>query len=107
MQLVKEAAKRVRVSGELKRYMVDIVRATRDAQSVKLGAGPRGSIALIKTAQALALIDGDEFVRPEHVRELAVPVLAHRLALDPQAKFAGGTAQAVVEHVLQTLPVPA
>ena len=55
----------------------------------------------------VALIDGDEFVRPEHVRELAVPVLAHRLALDPQAKFAGGTAQAVVEHILQTLPVPA
>jgi len=107
VQLVKEAAKRVRVSGELKRYMVDIVRATRDAQSVKLGAGPRGSIALSKTAQALALIDGDEFVRPEHVRELAVPVLAHRLALDPQAKFAGGTAQAVIERILQTLPVPA
>lgn len=107
VRTLKEAAKRVRVSAELKRYMVDVVRATREAQSVKLGAGPRGSIALIKTAQALALIDGDEFVRPEHVRELAVPVLAHRLALDPQAKFAGGTAHAVIEHILQTLPVPA
>ena len=107
VQIMKDAAKRVRVSAELKRYIVDIVRATRGAQTVKLGAGPRGSIALIKTAQALALIDGDEFVQPEHVRELAVPVLAHRLALDSQAKFAGGTAQAVIEHILQTLPVPA
>ena len=107
VRLVKDAVTRVRVSGELKRYLVDIVRATREAQSVKLGAGPRGSLALIKAAQALALIDGDEFVRPEHIRELAVPVLAHRLALDPQAKFAGVTAHAVVERILQTLPVPA
>ena len=104
---LKEAAKHVRMSHELKRYVVDIVRATRTAQSVTLGAGPRGSLALIKAAQALALIDGEEFVRPEHVRELALPVLAHRLALDPQARFAGGSAQAIVERILQTLPVPA
>jgi MoxR-like ATPase len=107
LQLIKEAAKRVRVSAELKRYIVDIVRATRDAASVTLGAGPRGSLALTKAAQALALIDGDAFVRPEHIRELAVAVLAHRLALDPQAKFAGSSAPAIVEHIVQTLPVPA
>ena len=53
------------------------------------------------------VIDGESFVRPEHIRELAVPVLAHRLALDPHARFAGGSAQAIVEHIMQTLPVPA
>jgi MoxR-like ATPase len=107
LQLTREAVKRVRVSAELKRYIVDIVRATREAASVTMGAGPRGSLALTKAAQALALIDGEAFVRPEHIGELAVPVLAHRLALDPQARFAGSSAQVIVEQIVQTLPVPA
>jgi MoxR-like ATPase len=105
--LIREAVKRVRVSAELKRYVVDIARATREAATVTLGAGPRGSLALTRAAQALALIDGESFVRPEHIRELAVPVLAHRLALDPHARFAGGSAPAIVDHIVQTLPVPA
>ena len=107
LQLIRAAVKRVRVSTELKRYSVDIVRATRVAPAVALGAGPRGSLALTRTAQALALIDGESFVRPEHIQELAVAVLAHRLALDPQARFAGGSAAAIVAHIVQTLPVPA
>ena len=107
LKLAREAVKRVRVSEELRRYIVDIVRATRDAPSVTLGAGPRGSLSLTRAAQALALIDGEAFVRPEHIGELAVPVLAHRLAIDPQARFAGGSAQLIVEHIVQTLPVPA
>ena len=107
LQSIKDAVKRVRVSAELKRYVVDIVRATRDAPAVTLGAGPRGSLALTKAAQALALIDGEAFVRPEHIQELAVAVLAHRLALEPQARFAGNSAAAIVEHIVRTLPVPA
>jgi MoxR-like ATPase len=95
------------VSDELRRYAVDIARATRVAAAVTLGAGPRGSLALTRAAQALALIDGMDFVQPEHIRELAVPVLAHRIALDPQARFAGGSAEAVVERIVQALPVPA
>ena len=104
---LKAHAKAVRVSAELKRYAVDLVRATRGAPSVLLGAGPRASIALTHTARALALADGEEFVRPEHIREIAVPVLAHRLSLAPEAKFAGVTAQGIVEEILQTIPVPA
>ena len=104
---LKARVKAVRVSAELKRYAVDLVRATRGAASVLLGAGPRASLALIHTAQALALIDGEEFVRPEHLREIAVPALAHRLALAPEAKFSGVTAQGIVEDILKTMPVPA
>jgi len=101
------AARRVRMSDELKRYAVDIARATRGAPGVVLGAGPRASLALAHLAQALALIDGETMVRPEHVREMAVPVLAHRLALAPEAKFSGATNQGVVEEILRTLSVPA
>src|SRR5215510_467771 len=86
---VREAVKRVRVSDEMKRYIVGIVRATRAAPGVQLGAGPRASLSLTRIAQGLALVEGMDFVAPEHVRALAVPVLAHRLALDPQAKFSG------------------
>jgi MoxR-like ATPase len=104
---LKACVKAIRVSTELKRYAVDLVRATRGAASVTLGAGPRASLALTHTAQALALADGEEFVRPEHIREIAVPVLAHRLALAPEAKFSGITAQGIVEDILKTIPVPA
>ena len=104
---LKQCVKNVRVSPELKRYVVDIVAATRGAPAVQLGAGPRASLALTHLAQALALIGGDEFVTPEHIREMAVPVLAHRLVLDPQAKFAGVTTPSVVENILKAARVPA
>jgi MoxR-like ATPase len=104
---LKKAVKAIRVSAELKRYAVDLVRATRGAASVQLGAGPRASLALVHTAQALALADGEPFVHPEHIREIAVPVLAHRLALAPEAKFSGITAHGIVDEILKTIPVPA
>ncbi len=104
---LKEAVKAVRLSAELKRYAVDIVRATRDRPAVQLGAGPRAALALARLAQALALIDGSEFVAPDHVRELAVSVMAHRLVLDPQAKFSGTTTRQVVEEALATVRAPA
>jgi len=104
---LRRSVKDVRVSPELKRYAVDLARATRDAPSVQLGAGPRASLALARMAQALALVRGDAFVAPEHVRAMAVPVLAHRLVLDPQAKFAGTTAAQLVENTLHAVPVPA
>ena len=72
----------VRISPELKRYVVDLVQATRGAAGVSLGASPRASLALMKAAQALALLDGGDFVTPEHVQEIALPVMAHRMVVD-------------------------
>ena len=97
----------VRASDELKRYAVDIVRETRAAPGVQLGASPRASLALVKAAQALALLDGSEFVVPEHIQDIAVPVVAHRLVIDPQARFSGVTAQGIVEEIVKKIPVPA
>ena len=97
----------VRVADEIKRYAVELVRRTRGAPAVQLGASPRASLALMKAAQALALLDGREFVAPDDVRELAGPVIAHRLALDPQAKFSGVTGAAIVDEILRTVPAPA
>jgi MoxR-like ATPase len=104
---LKHAAQNIRISDELKRYVVDLVGATRSANGVQLGASPRASIALMKAAQALALFDGLEFVTPEQIQELAVPVIAHRLVMQPQARFSGLTARGVVEDVVKKIKVPA
>jgi MoxR-like ATPase len=104
---LKRAVQQVRISEELKRYAVDLVGATRMAAGVQLGASPRASIALMKAAQALALFDGLDFVTPEQIQELAVPVIAHRLVMEPQARFSGLTSRGVVEEIVKKTRVPA
>jgi MoxR-like ATPase len=104
---LRHAAQRVRISEELKRYVVELVAASRKAPGVQLGASPRASISLMKAAQALALFDGLEFVTPDQIQELAVPVIAHRLVMEPQARFSGVTARGVVEDVVKKMRVPA
>jgi MoxR-like ATPase len=104
--MVRGRAAAVRMSDELKRYAVDVVRATRAANGVQLGASPRASLALMKAAQALALSEGREFVIPEDVREMAVPVIAHRMVVEPQARFAGVTTAGLVEEILAKVPMP-
>ncbi|PYN80548.1 MAG: magnesium chelatase [Candidatus Rokuibacteriota bacterium] len=103
---VRRRAASVRMSDELKRYAVDVVRETRAATGVQLGASPRASLALMKAAQALALSEGREFVIPEDVREMAVPVIAHRMVVEPQARFAGVTTAGIVEEILTKVPMP-
>ncbi len=104
---LRRAVESVRISAELKRYVVDLVGATRTARGVQLGASPRASLSLMKAAQALALFDELEFVTPEQIQELAVPVIAHRLVMEPQARFSGLTARNAVEEVVKQLKVPA
>jgi MoxR-like ATPase len=104
---LKTRVRHVRVADELRRYVVELVRRTRSAPQVQLGCGPRASLALAHAAKALALADGEEYVRPDHVQELAVPVLAHRMVLDPQAKFAGASGAALVAEIIREVPVPA
>ena len=107
VQSLRLAAREVRASDEIKRYIIDIVRATRGAPQVQLPAGPRAALALAHLSQALALGDGEAFVRPEHIQELAIAVLAHRLVLSPEARFGGVTAERVVAELIQGIPVPA
>jgi MoxR-like ATPase len=103
---LKQAVKQVEVHPDLQRYVITIVNATRQTEEVQLGASTRGAIALMKIAQALALFDGSKAVRPKHIREAGVPVLAHRLVMNPEAKLAGKTAANVVTDILKRLPAP-
>jgi MoxR-like ATPase len=104
---IRRAARDVPISEELKRYIVELAKATRGVPGVQLGASPRASLALMKIAQALALYDGRGFVTPDHIQELAVPVIAHRLSIEAQAKFSGVTPRGVVEEILRKVPAPA
>ena len=103
---MRRAVATVRVSEEIKRYIVDVVAATRSAAGVRLGASPRASITLLKGSQALALADGTDYVSPDYVQELAIPVLAHRIGLEAEAQFGGLSAAQIVEGILRRLPVP-
>lgn len=104
---LRAAAQEVRVGDTVRRYMVELVAATRKAEGVALGASPRASLALMKVAQAFAVFDGQTFLTPEPIQEAAVAVIAHRLMLDHQARFAGRTAEAVVKECLKLISPPA
>ena len=104
---MKESITRIRISEELKHYIVQLTAATRGVPGVQLGASPRASIALMKAAQAVAAFDGCEFVTPDHVQELALPVIAHRVVMEQQARFSGASSRSVVEDILKKVPAPA
>ena len=100
------AIRSVPVSDPVRRYLVDVVRATRASDDVQLGASPRASLALHRGAQALAALRGRDFVRPDDVKELAVPVLAHRLILAPEARLRGRSPAEVVRNAVAKVPAP-
>jgi MoxR-like ATPase len=104
--ILQKEIKDVYVDDSMKRYIVDIVKRTRDHGSVYLGASPRGSIALMKTAQAYAYMYGREFVLPDDIQYLAPFVLSHRIILKSEAKFEGISAEEVVNRILARVPVP-
>ena len=104
---VRRAVAEVRISEAVRRYIVDIVGATRKRGTIRLGASPRASIALQRLSQALALAEGESFVTPDHVREIVVPALAHRVTLDSHSQFSGVSSSQVVADTMREVPVPA
>ncbi|HET6380566.1 MAG TPA: MoxR family ATPase [candidate division Zixibacteria bacterium] len=103
---LRDASRTVRVSEDVERYLVALVRATRDHADVRLGASPRSSVAFYRAAQAWALLDGRDFVLPDDVRAIAHAVLEHRLLLDVDRELRGATVAGVVDAVLEATPVP-
>jgi MoxR-like ATPase len=104
---LRQAVTEVRISESVRRYIVEIVGATRRRGPIRLGASPRASIALQRLSQALALIDGETFVSPDHVREIVVPALSHRITLDSHSQFSGVSPSDVVNETLREVAVPA
>lgn len=101
----RQEASSVSVHNELVTYITDIVKATRNRSDVAAGVSPRGSIALLRCAQALAFIRGREYVVPEDIKELAVPVLAHRLVI-PHTFGKSSSCEDIILKILDEVPVP-
>ncbi|WP_240731891.1 AAA family ATPase [Egibacter rhizosphaerae] len=101
-----DACKHVQVAESLERYVVDIVRATREHELIDLGASPRAGLGIMRGARALAATHGREYVIADDIKDLADPVLAHRLVLGPDAELAGRTESEIVADVVTRVPVP-
>jgi MoxR-like ATPase len=94
------------VKDELVAYLVDIVRRTREHQGVLVGAGPRATQALLLSSRAAAAIAGRDFVTPDDIKGLALPVLGHRIILRPEYEIEGLVMEEVVDQIMQEVPVP-
>ena len=103
---LQHATRQVRISEPLRRYIVEVTRATRDHADVQMGASPRAALALARASQAQAALQGRGFVLPDDVKALAVAILAHRLMLGSEARLRGRSAADVVQAVLARIAVP-
>lgn len=100
------ALSRLYLAPEVRRYAVQIVRATREEPALELGASPRASLALVRAARARAALEGRDYVLPDDVKAMAPHVLAHRLIVSSQARLRGRTAEDVLRDVIERVPVP-
>jgi MoxR-like ATPase len=101
-----EAIRDIHVDEKVKRYVLEVVHASREHEDVLLGGSPRASIALFRTAQALAAVNGRDFVLPDDVKKMAQPVLAHRLILKPESRLRKRTPPLVVSDLVADAKVP-
>ncbi|MDQ3878471.1 MAG: AAA family ATPase [Actinomycetota bacterium] len=100
-------AREVHVAPTLKHYIVELTETTRDLPDVYLGASPRASLYLLRAARALAASRGRDYVVPDDIQDLAVPVLAHRILLSPEAQMRGATSEEVLNGLIGRVPIPA
>ena len=103
---LQKTAAEVKTAQAIKEYISGIVSMTRDHPDLSLGASPRGSLYLMRASQAYALLQGRNYVIPDDVQKMTVPVLAHRLMLKPEARLKEQTAERVLQSILHTLYVP-
>ena len=101
-----EVVRAVHVSQAVKQYTVDLVGATRSSPELRLGASPRATLHLIRSARASAALDGRDFVLPDDVQALAIPVLSHRLLTTAEAQIARRSATAIVRDIVRSVPLP-
>jgi MoxR-like ATPase len=100
------AATAVAVSDDVRGYIVRLSRATREHSAVELGASPRGTLYLYRAARAAAAIAGRGYVTPDDVKRLALPVLGHRVIVDPGVELRGGGGDEIVREIVDRIPVP-
>ncbi len=100
------AIRKVYVAPSMKRYIVEIMRSTREHPDIYLGASPRGSLGLFRVSQAMATLQGRDYVLPDDVKSLAEMVLAHRMVIQPAARLQNVTAGQIVQELVNSVPIP-
>lgn len=103
---LQQIVKSVYVEDNVKAYIVELARATREHVKVYLGVSPRASIALMKASQAYALMRGRDFVKPDDVQYLAPFVFSHRLIIQPEARYEGVTEEQIIKSIVRNIDVP-
>jgi MoxR-like ATPase len=103
---LQQRVKEIHVSADVRQYILQVVRATREHEAVDLGVSPRGSLALFKASQALAALRGRAYVIPSDVQHLCPPILTHRVHISPQIRLRGRTPTQVVTEITEAVPVP-
>ena len=106
IQNASDQCRQVFIHPVLEEYLLDLIQATREHESIQLGASPRASLALFHTSQALAAINGRSFIIPDDIKQLLWPVLAHRLILSSEARLRGKTAEEVLTEIAEQTAVP-
>ena len=106
LERMQESVTSVKVDDSVRAYIVEILQATRVSEALSVGASPRAGLALYKTAQARAAVDGRDFVTPDDVKALAEPVLSHRVMPTSTARLRGRTTDLIIREVLEAIPVP-
>ena len=104
--IASENIKKVFISPLVKRYLADLTRRTRQSGDIYLGASPRGTLALARASQARAALSGRDFVLPDDVKDVAVPVLGHRIIVSPAARLRELSADRIVQEIMHTIPAP-
>lgn len=106
LKLAQDAVPTVRVDDTIREYVVSVVQATRIHSALALGASPRAALALYKTSQAHAAINDRNYITPDDIKAMCVPVLAHRILLNSTSRLTGQSADAILEDILGAVPVP-
>jgi len=103
---LQQRVRSIQVEESVREYVVRVARATREHPAVELGVSPRGTLALYRTAQALAALRGREYVIPDDIKQLTPFVLTHRIIIRPQTRLRGRTAEQVIGEIVDAVPVP-
>ncbi len=103
---LQEARQQIHVSTPIKEYITDLTRATRSDEALRLGVSPRGSLGLMRAGQGLAALQGRDYVLPDDIKRLAIPVLAHRMTLREEEWMRGNTAEKILQKIIVQIPVP-
>jgi MoxR-like ATPase len=103
---LQQMRKEIKISSPIREYITDIVAATRNNDSFRFGSSPRGSLGLMRASQGMAALKGRDYVLPDDIKQLVLPVLTHRIILNEEARLSGEAPEQIIADIISSIPVP-